>query len=382
MTTLIDTKRELIDLALTEGRRRLSPRTDLIHFCYDDEEATDTIPYYENICYCLALFRSCVGDHVQEAKQRLTHLLSFETFPTYLHEYPKHGVTQRLYFPFYWIVKLFSHVIEEPLRSQLIQVLDHLTPFRKPENIRSSKEAASLALHLQLEEETLKPLASYWDPTHGIYTGPLMEEKQRRNLPETTLFDLFMCVATGQFPKRILAPHPVHMHAALVMPTEPVVCAPSRFPTILPTGNQKGFHLFRHIWEGSENHLHTLACQETKMTFQEGVFIYPEEIPDERDRMELSLYCDYHEGVSLCVNGEKSTVFRLGDQVTLKTPNKTFRMTFKIEEGEGTFMGRISRGNRPAQIFQKKETSYDWRITIRTINRTPTLKLGLALIEE
>lgn len=375
MPTLIDSKRQIIELAINAGRHYESPRTGLIHYCYE-EEASDTIPYYENICFCLALFRSCTHDNVLEAQEKLSHLLAFDTFPTYLHEYPQGGKTQRLYFPLYWINKLFSSVIKEPLRTCLKESLAKIQPFPKPKEIRSSKDAASLCLHLQLEGKPLHPLASYWDPKLALYVGPLLEERQRKNAPETTLFDLYMAAAIGCFSKGPL--HPVHMHAALVFPTEPIDPTPQyTTPSYSPTIQSRGFHLFRRAWEGTEGHLHTLVCQEKKLHYHSDIFTYPEEIPDERDRGELTFYCDYHPDVTLNVNGEKATIFRIEDCVTIESPNKTLKLSFKILEGEGTFMGHISRGNRPAQIETDNYTAYDWKIGIRTIRRTPKLKLSL-----
>jgi len=378
MTTLIQVKHQLIDLALDEGRRRESPRTGLIHFCYQDEDATDLIPIYENICFCLALFRSCTHDNVQEAKEKLEHLLAFDTIPTYLHEYPQAGVTERLYFPLFWISKLFSLVIEEPLRSRIKETLAKINPFKKPENIRSSKEAASLCLHLQLEEKPFDALSPYWDPELAMYCGPLNQERQRKNVPETTLFDLYMSAATGHFSKRILKPHPVHMHAALVFSTP---CTPQPqyiLPSYTPSEQHIGFHLFRMVWEGVDDHLHTFVCQDKQHHFEpDYIFTYPEEIADERKSAELTFYCDHHPDVTLNVNGKKATIFLITDTVTIETPNKTVKLTFKILEGEGTFMGHISRGNRPAQILGKNFNAYDWKISLRTIRRTTKLKLAL-----
>jgi hypothetical protein len=379
MPTLIDSKRLLIELAINAGRHYESPRTGLIHYCYE-EKASDTIPYYENICFCLSLFRSCFHDHILEAQEKLGHLLAFDTFPTYLHEYPLSGKTQRLYFPLYWINKLFSSVIKEPIRTRLKEALAKILPFPKPKEIRSSKDAASLCLHLQLEDKSLHPLASYWDPKLALYIGPLLEERQRKNTPEVTLFDLYMAAATGQFSKRLLKHHPVHMHAALIFPTKAIDPILKRSTSsYLPTNPSKGFHHFRRAWEGRDGHLHTFVCQEKRVLYHSEIFTYSEEIPDERNRQELTFYCDYHPDVVLKVNNEKATVFHIEDCITIETPNKTLKLSFKILEGEGTFMGQISRGNRPAQIETKSDTAYDWKISMRTIRRTPKLKLSLLL---
>src|SRR3990167_7288503 len=81
-----------IDLAVTAGRKRQSPRTGFVHM-HPDEAASDTIPIYENFCFVLALFRQKTAESVSEAKQLLERLLCFQTsngnFPLYIHDYPR-----------------------------------------------------------------------------------------------------------------------------------------------------------------------------------------------------------------------------------------------------------------------------------------------------
>ncbi len=91
--------RQLIDASVAAGRKLQNPQTGLLHFNHQlpVEEVAVTIPLLENFLFVLALCRSRVGDHVQEAKQLLSQLLNFQlcdnslfdgNFPLYLHEYP------------------------------------------------------------------------------------------------------------------------------------------------------------------------------------------------------------------------------------------------------------------------------------------------------
>jgi len=370
MTVALD-KRKLVDLALEAGKRYLSPQTDLIHYCYEDECSTDTIPFFENLCYCLTLFRTMIGDHVQEGKERLKHLLSFRNeegrFPVYLHQYPKGTGSYRTMYPLFLIDKYFHKVIEEPLRSELRKNLTLPLP---PTEITNSKEAGLIALHLACHDYPLDSLFPFWDFENELYSGPLGDERQRKGEIETTLFDLFM----GDSP-RILKPHPIHLHASLVFPFEnnekisPIVSGS-------PKAVGKGYHLYRKVWK-EDNHLHTLVCQDKNIMREENTFTYPEVIPDEKNRMELTFYTDRADEKTVLINGEKGTVFKLGDVISIITPIKTLKFTFKLIEGEGDFLGHLSFGNRPAQIETHDLTAYDWKIGIRSLRRSSILSLQL-----
>ncbi|WP_194848437.1 hypothetical protein [Candidatus Neptunochlamydia vexilliferae] len=353
---MVEEKRQLIDLALQAARHYESPQTGLIHFCYEDEGSRETIPLFENFCFCLALLRTFSKDNVEEAKERLERLLAFQleegNFPTYLHQYPNRGWSRHPFFPLQLISKHFP----------FIKVNAGISPPR-PKAITSSKDAALEALHLQLEDQPLQTLAPYWDPDYHLYAGPLAQEKQRGSLPDLTLFDLFMANATRTFTPRILKLHPVHLQAALVFPTEEVHCVPTKGE--------------RTVWQEGD-HLHTLVCDQK---IEEGQIIYPEEIPDEKKRTELSFYVDHHPDLEIRINGEKGTVFRLGDRVTIHTPTQTQTLILEKGEGEGAFLGHISRGNRPSQLLKKDFIAYDWRISLRTLRRSSKLTLLLSLAQ-
>ncbi|MCB1110587.1 MAG: hypothetical protein KDK64_06355 [Chlamydiia bacterium] len=353
-------KRELTDLALQAGRRYQSPHTGLIHY-----PTLDRIPLYQNFCFCLALFRSLVGEQVQEGKERLNHLLAFQKeglFPTYLHEYPQVSPFARCSFPLKLIEKHFGAILGDELREKLKGVAPVPAP---PQKILTSRDAAHAALHL----EDLTPLTPYWDPELQIYQGPLNDERQRGGELDLTLFDLMM----GNAP-RLLKPHPVHLEAALIFTPKPEKFLTKTFPPPLSQG--KGYHLFRKVWQEGES-LHSLVCQEQKICLEDDILIYPEEVPDEKQRTELSFYVNVHPSNTVQVNGEKGTVFRLGD--TLQIGEK-WTLLFEKVAGEGDFLGQISRGNRPAQLETDITQAHDWKISIRTLRRSSDVKLKLLLL--
>ncbi|MEM8727397.1 MAG: hypothetical protein AAGE99_01590 [Chlamydiota bacterium] len=371
MTVAVDRQR-LVDLALDAGRRYLNPRTELIHYCYEDERSTDTIPLFENLCYCLTLFRTSATDDIREGKERLEHLLAFRkedgSFPVYLHQYPKGAGSYQALYPLFLIDKHFHRVIENPLRSELRKNLTLPPPQAA---ITNSNEAGLTALHLVCHDCSLTPLAPFWDVEKKLYVGPLGDERQRQGEIETTLFDLFMDSSP-----RILKAHPIHLRASLVFSS-----ANHRklsFPIVSgwPKAVAKGYHLYRKVWKEGDR-LHTLVCQDRNIACEENIFIYPEVIPDERDRTELTFYTERCDGKTVLIDGEKGTVFRLEAVISILTPVKTVKFTFDIVEGEGDLLGRLSFGNRPAQLETADFTAYDWKIGIFSLRRTPRLKLRL-----
>ena len=366
-------KRLLIDLALEAGKKYLSPQTGLIQWCYQDEKSTDTIPLYENLCYCLALFRTVIGDNIQEAKERLSHLLAFKRegrFPTYLHEFPQLGWSTRTTFPLQLILKHYGAILGDKLRKEL-QGLAQLPS--APDSIASSKDGTLLALHLQHDEKSLDPLVPFWDPVFQTYSGPLNDEYQRGREIDVTLFDLFMAQAHGTFSPRLLKPHPIHLHAALVFPSlHPLNPCSNTHCVATPHG--KGFHHFRTIWQEGEDLL-TWVCQDKKLSYNKGMFTYPEEHPEDKERNELNFFVSEHPSIDIQINGEKGTVFRLGDRVQI-APGKSFSL--ELAEGEGDFLGHISKGNRPAQLLNHDFTAYDWKISLRTLRRSSRVKVFLS----
>ena len=424
----MDIKRQLIDLNLTVARSYQSSETGFIHI-------GDLIPFYENFCYILALFRSRIGDNIQEAKELLSRLLCFQIpmgrvheglFPRNLHEYPEVKDTRisvHLLPIFYAIEKEYLTIIENPLKEQLKNAFERISekcqrihsefPFKTPLSlkllavkgvsfptdfeVKTTREWTDLCIAMQMVgrgEEILPVAISCWDGNLHTYVGPASSEFQEKGEPEITLFDLFMASSLESPSKRLFTPERIHLEAALVFPfqgcKEKKTNSDSLFsiPSFLPSSKSQsqGFHLIRLLW-GDENHIHSLVCQEKEFAFQtvekgRYLFGYKEELPNEKDGMELNFFCDYHPEVQIFIEEKKGTVFQLGEKITIVTPSKTVTLSFSIKEGEGKFLGHISRSNRPSQIALKGPkdfTSYDWRIGLRTLSRTPNLQMEVTV---
>lgn len=133
--------RQLLELALSYGRKHKSSQTGYLHYCYGmhDQEPHLPIPIVENLLYALALLRSRTIENVNEAKGVLEGLLyfqnkresdlSFGNFPIYLHDFPvcKDRFTgAQAAVAIYWILKLFHQVLGQELNARLEDSLLHL----------------------------------------------------------------------------------------------------------------------------------------------------------------------------------------------------------------------------------------------------------------
>lgn len=129
----IDLVREFNSLALEWCRRRVSPQTGYLHYCYHPEEVSrhDTIPVLENVCYAYALLKSRTAENIVEAKRLIQALLPFQSnqgsndkgnFPIYIHEYPacKDRFLAYDILPFFYrILSEYSLVIGSDLLEKL-----------------------------------------------------------------------------------------------------------------------------------------------------------------------------------------------------------------------------------------------------------------------
>ncbi|MCI5053097.1 MAG: hypothetical protein MRY21_08205 [Simkaniaceae bacterium] len=365
----------MIDLALEAAKRHLSEQTGMIHFCYQDYSSRDCIPLFENFCYALALFRTHERDQVLKGSELLSHLLNFQCenggFPVYLHEYP-HCRSPRHTPPLIYIYENYRHVIEKGLRERLKRAVE-----RMPEAIaftpRSSKEISALVQ----QGISVKP---YWK--FGTYIGAPYDEEVCRSRPRQTLLDTLMGREELD---------PVHLRASLLTdkPTDVEVVsqvgewkweleegddyASATIQKYTPAEVPKGFHLFRLVLPEDIS----LALPPGSFSYENGVVTYSEEVPDFRERMELNLFMT-KENVTPTIAGSRATAFEIGETLTLDTPTHTVRLKFEPLT-EGTFFGHIAYGNRPGQVSRDEFAAYDWRISVRSVERPAHAKLRIKI---
>lgn len=351
-----------VELALKAGRLKQSPQTGFVHHSYENlEKSSETIPVYENFCFALALFRTKIAENVLEGKALLDRLFAFQTpegFPIYLHEYPQcksRKLESKLSIVAQFLLKDFSAVLGEALRSKLELLV---RPMEKTD------DWADLLIQSQLTGEDPAPALQWWDSQALCFVGP---QKQDRGEPAVTLYDLIMGEWTGALSARALADHPIHLQASLIYPKTIQVMECSQLWS-------------RKFW-GSGSPTHSALLYAQGAVVEEGstmIIDLPEK--EVHDEMEISYYINRFPGAQFSVAGLKSTTFQLDEALCIESGGKIFEITFSLIEGEGRFWGHLHLGNRPGQIGCKgadKHEAFDWRIGLRTIERTKPCKIKI-----
>lgn len=355
-----------VDLAVLAGQKRLSPRTGFIHL-YPNEDITDTIPLYENFCYVLALFRTKLAENIHQAIELLNKLLPFQAqngnFPIFLHEYPKcFDPHQRLKIGaiLFYILRLFPNVfgaLKEPLEKAFSTAMGDLPekPFWQNryfalKGLPLSKVDLSALSATDLTEEIItRQLAGQnhfeipYDPDLQLLTLPLPQERgePRPHPIEWTL-------AEGHYSARHLRDHP---HQLLCAPLFPFQY--TQIKTSTPG--------VRFFWQGSTLH----SFEGKGLVFD----LEPNADVQRNDPFEVAFFCDRSPETEIFVEGKKGTLFRLNEEITVQTPEKTLQLRFILKEGSGDFLGHIFPANRPSQIAKGYE-AYDWQIALRCLRRS------------
>ncbi len=336
-----------VELALKAGRARQSPQTGFVHHSYENfERSAETIPVYENFCFALALFRTKMSENVLEGKALLEKLFAFQTatgFPVYLHEYPaakSERLQNKLSMVAHFLLRDFSTVLGESLRTKLAAL------------VRSNEELDWID-HFLLDASKME--VTFWDSQALCYSGV---QKQVRGEPEVTLIDLMMGEWGGKYSTRALADHPIHLQASLIYPRSVEIKEPAQSWTRLFWG------------DGHPTHSALLEVAE-----EESVITLPEK--EVHDEMEISYFINRVPGAVFTVGGVRATTFQLGEPVRVESGGKCFEITFSQVEGEGRFWGHIHMGNRPGQVVKDKHEAFDWRIALRTIERTKSCRIKI-----
>ncbi|HSX25403.1 MAG TPA: hypothetical protein VLE89_00160 [Chlamydiales bacterium] len=374
-----DLKKQIraIDLAVLAGRKRQSPRTGFVHLFVTDEMATDTIPLYENFCFALALFRQKTSETVIEGKELLERLLPFQTsngnFPAYLHDYPRcwdFSLPLKIAPIFIHLLRHFSSVLgaelKEKIEKSLAQLLqcpqkdsplweqraracknESLLPF-DPSQLTAS-EWVEWIITCQLADPQANAFPIPYHPELQTFLGPNVA--QEKGDPRSSPLEWIL--AEGAYSPRLLRDHPHQLLSAPLLPF--TTTTPSPHPFALGDA-------FRFLWHSET--LHSLSSSKTTRFERLGkkTILWFEENP--------ALFCNLSEEVELFVEGQKATVFRLGQTVQIRTSKLTIECRFDLIEGEGDFCGHLFRSNRPSQISCKGPLlyeAYDWHIGLRIL---------------
>lgn len=270
-----DKFKQVVDMAIACGRKRLSQQTGYIHHCYHavEDETHYPIPLIENALFGLALLRSKTMDNMNEGKAILERLIPFQisdgNFPIYLHDYPvakDRFLGVHLLPIFYWILKQFGSILGSELKQKLERsnqlLLDYCLKTQKeinpPPHIAIKIAAVAKAYGRPEGDELLKIVKkpdAWWSPVYlgeylsalqivypslknspwndfwghleqtwhrpsGAFVGPAHKESQYGYEPQSTLYDLYMGALSEQFSSRALLDQPAHLYGALIQPTE------------------------------------------------------------------------------------------------------------------------------------------------------------------
>jgi hypothetical protein len=413
-------KRKMAELALAAARKRVSPQTGFLHFWPDDPflSRQDTIPLLENFLYAYALFRSKQAQNIQEAKALLDKLLIFEVsgnFPVYLHEFPEtkdRQLSAHLLPVFFYLLKDFSLALGEgwtqKLEALCVRILKHLrqqegslgasaqakmTAFQgcfDPEtwHPKSPAEWAEFCLCAQMSGLDFEKAAGKWDSHLAVFIGEAKERAQEETEPAVTLLDLFMGAYFGTFSKRALVDHPIHLKACLVHPFQSrqrkEESKENGFRYLIQENQRQSLMVY---W-GSQEKLHSLVLEAKKGEFFlrgneseiECLYTYPEELPSEEESTELSLYLNDAVEHDLAIEGQKATVFHLGEEVSILSEGLCLAFRVEANPEEGTWMGHILKGDRSYQKSRKQiYGGYDWKLGLRTIQRKPSAQIRILL---
>jgi hypothetical protein len=368
-----------IDLAVAAGHKRQSPRSGFVHL-FANDDSTDTIPIYENFCYAFALFRQKTAESVTMGKEIIHRLLAFQSlegnFPIYLHDFP------RCYDPqmnlkvapiLIYLLRLFPGVLGE-LKPMIENALKKAISKSSEKTSWENRYRACVGLPLLSVDtkEFSPPEWTEWiitaqlagqthftipyDPVFQILKFSPCFDVQERGEPRP--HPLEWILAEGQYSPRLLRDHSHQLWCAPIFPF-------TYSSVDLPESS------FRKFWSGST--LHSLVGKGL-------VFDLPDSVEMGRgDLFEAALFCDISDETIIRIEGQKATTFKLGDRITVQTPQLSINFKFELTSGSGDFCGHIFRSNRPSQICKGYE-AYDWQIGLRTLRRSPSAQIRITIM--
>lgn len=383
-----------IDLALSAGRKRQSPRTGFVHLFPGDETASDVVPFYENFCFALALFRHKTAESVNEGKELIERLLAFQmgdgNFPVFLHDYPRCYDFQmglKIGPVLLLILRHFPSILGD-VGPKIESALKKILATRPEKTVWENRFRALVGEPLMPVDTTDFSLNDWiqWlitaqlaGQTHfaipynealQVFLGPT--EIQEKGEPQPNVIEWLL--AEGNYSPRLAKDH---SHQLLCAPLFPLSSSASSEARALLINRS-----YRLLWKGTT--LHSFALfHGSQMAPDEVIFDLLEGVEMGRnDLFEATAFVDISPETEIFVGEGKATLFKLGETVTVKTPQLTINLTFELISGEGDFCGHIFRANRPTQIACKGPLlyeAYDWQIGVRTLRRSGPCQIRLRL---
>jgi hypothetical protein len=351
-----------IDLAVSAGKKRQSPRTGFVHLL-------DTIPLYENFCFAFALFRQKTAESVGEGKALLERLLAFQVeqnFPIYLHDYPQCfdlNMGLKIAPILTYLLRLFAPVLgslSAKVEKALAEVLK-----KRPEKPFWENRYRALKGEPLLETEKLdwvewlitEQLAgrNHFKLPYDEALQLFLPQVQEKGEPRPNAIEYLL--AEPNFSSRLLRDHKEQLLVAPLFP----------FSYEKMDVEMGGVNLF---WQGSLG-VHSLYAKALEFNLEGAADT------SRNNLFEASFFCNASMEAKIFVEGKKATSFALGDRITIETPEKSFEVRFELKEGTGDFFGHIFKANRPTEKGVEGYEAYDWQIGLRTLRRSEKVKLQL-----
>jgi hypothetical protein len=394
--------KKLVELALLEGKKRLSKQTGYIHLFIEDPtfSSQDSIPILENFLYAYSLMRSRLAQNIQEGKDLLENLLHFEkdgNFPVYLHEYPvcrDNQFSSQLLPVFFYLLKDFKSGMGEMLTRRIQMLTERIkkTLCKEPLSVlsqnrldafqgnfkeeswmpSSSAEWGEFCICSQMSGLSLEKATEFWDSKRHVFIGKGKDRLQEESEPAITLFDLFMGDVFDSLSARALKGHSIHLRASLIQPCAKMKKENGSYSAIIDESGRQSFTLY----SGDAKITNSLVIEAKKGTFKvldkgngkyEILYSYDEELPSEMDSTELNFYIDDKQTVF--IGREKATAFQAGDTLEIHSPYLQVSAVIETDPSQGQWMGHISKGNRSFQKSKAPHAAYDWKIGWRTLRR-------------
>ncbi len=395
--------------------------TGMLHVNFvDHEKNSETIPLYENACYCLLLLRTHDKKKMlfaMEMLEKLLHLQSSEgTFPLYFHHFPlveKPMLSLRWIFPLFWINKKYGHVLPHALRERVKLTLEKLLelddtgrysvvnsvyyslPYSLDDlgEVKSSRDLIFRGLLLNVMGERIDDnlFDQYYNRFLSRYIGPGTHEfcvgfqskdallhllvDQDVNLAKLSPYELFQAPLIFS-----------HIEVGQAVENNYELLHVKEFdPRTYSKSNLRGLHLLRLLMKDNsfvcQTSKHLVSTQEYEDRVEIDFTFLDDHSGDEK--MDIAFYTERRDGsTSFFVDDQKASLFHLNNKVKILIDQEVFTLSFKHCDGEGDVTGHIQFGNRPSQTCSKikrEHKLYDWMIGLRGIRYKKGYKLRTIL---
>ncbi|MEL7431845.1 MAG: hypothetical protein AAGI90_04850 [Chlamydiota bacterium] len=400
----IEKKKQILQKALTLGENYTSEKTRFIQF---DER----IDLTQEWCFALACCKSKQKDLALTAIKKINRLLHFQNgegaFPEYLHDYPHAYSTKAGLKIFLCLAQIIAHMkpilqpstyapwenackrLEDCLQKQVKTLIEKrwlacAQHYRQGERGQffSQKEdlevygfssAAEWGEHycfLQAafpsSATALAEIASFYHPRFG-YMGPMNGEKEREGKRLFTHMDLFFR------PSLEGVEDPLCLEGALLISLPEI---PKRRESYKDWKIQE---TKEHVRLTSLDALHVIG-EKSRFFFSEkgcrflgDQATFPVVVSDPKLPFVAKAFWNYAKETQVHVNGKRSSLFRLGDVISIVSSAFSIEMVWKLASGSGDFTGHLLRGSRPQELAP--EGRRDSMLAIRSLRHQPETTL-------